>query len=407
MKKITTRHPERMRRIFLTVIFSLWTVWIFADDKINTEFRSKEWQKEQGKEETGYVSFLMEKPGDTLVLRVGSPIYNRFRNIIRNEMDTKGHSTNAFANLILKLEEIDGVGPNTLVVFKRDRGISTIYEAHNHEKELSGWKVYLYDQGKGWVEIVLEDGGIYTVIMPLNSVIILPTYEIYNALTSNSIGNRYKNSGLAIWDETKGIGYAVIDIPMELVEGDIARSLKALIRVPLMGVQLGGTLASKTVRLPVDFVMSAVFGFRSIFFDNTQLSRDERVALIMDNNKYDVSLTFGNIQVEGEANFGHPYALAKESNYIQLDGKRILMEWTVFDNKDPFLTGFFGAIVTYQKKQLLFLGKIDGMHDIDIKGDIIQLQEPVTLESESILNYFKKYDSAIGYSVIGTFHFDD
>lgn len=387
-----------MKKVVVSFI-SLLSLTALAQNQI--QFRTEEWQKEHGKERRGYVSFLTEKTGDVIAIRVGSPLFNRLRNVIRNDLDA-GRGINNFAEALLKIEDMEGVGPNTLLVIKLKKFSGSVYEANNLRKEFPDWQMYLYDQGKGFIEIFLENGIVYGVLLPLNTVINLPLAEVLNAFSGDSIWKRYQNSGLAIWDDTKGIGYALADVPMELIEGDIARSLKALTRVPFCVVELGGTLVTKTLRLPVDLVMSGVLTIRSAT-NNTKLSTRDRARMVRKNSDYDVTLSFGNKNVEGEATLIRP---SRGDSLLVINGERIALRWTVFENEDSFLPGMFGATFKFQEKRYLLLGSIDGRLDVEMKGEIIELQEPVELETEAIYNYFVKYWS-VTEKAVGVFHFDD
>ena len=145
--------------------------------------------------------------------------------------------------------------------------------------------------------MLVEDGIFYTAVIA-STPVVGSLFEIYNALESDSICESFRNSGLAVWDASRGTVYAAVDIFSELSEGDVARAVKALIRVPLSGAQLGVTVATKAVRLPFDLTMSAVSGIRSLFVDDNAETgtRDLDETLkqkIIDNNTYDAVIHFG------------------------------------------------------------------------------------------------------------------
>ncbi len=229
---------------------------------------------------TDTVTLESEFPKGSVILRVGSPIYNLLRNGIRN-MRANGEDIGGVGKTILVAENLPGVGPNSLLIFEfgviGGRGFVKVDDVHSfltqpHAPGCCGdIKTYLLDQGLGLAEIILEDGLLYP-IMGADQVSSVTLQEIVSAVKDPSIVQRFVNSGVSIWDAVKGPGYAAYGVYQEASEGDITRSLKSAIRIPISIFFLGSTIVNKTVRLPIDLVNSGIRKLIDLFSDEEQMS---------------------------------------------------------------------------------------------------------------------------------------
>lgn len=331
-------------------------------------------------------------PKADVLVRVGGPFFNYHRNKARNRIDA-GEKLNDFQRAVLNIEEKRGVYPGTPLIFSQEideegQPHLVIYEAL-YDKSIGG-RIFT-----GQIEAQWDNQGSY-LFLDLWAPGILFS-EIVNAVESDSIGKRYRNSGLAIWDASTGIVYSGIDVFRHLYDLDVTRAESAGARIFHNGVQLGITVLGKTLRFPIDLVMSAINGSGSLTFDGENDEEGDRKLMqhVIDDNDYDFDLTLDGMVVVGEATF-------REDNKgsISLNtGEKFDFDWISVHTPSIEL---FTARFTYDGKSYVCVGEIDGLFDIDIEGVILPEKDFERLQFENQLSLQEIKDS-----VIGKFRFDD
>jgi hypothetical protein len=210
------------------------------------------------------VDLLVEDPSGTIqkqMVRFRGPWFNIYLNAIRNALD-EGVDISVYENTLLHVTEINGVKTNMMLSADFERNENgdirlVLRETYRYDNGLEGWRYFLYNQGLGIVDLLVENVFGYTD-MSINMILIHPFLELKNSVKSDSVGTRFKNSGLAVWESFLGIPSAFLDIFEQATEGDPMGSLSAVVRIPVSALQFGNMTVNKTLRLPVDGVMSVV-----------------------------------------------------------------------------------------------------------------------------------------------------
>ena len=336
------------------------------------------------------VDWEMENPWYPETLRVGTPLYNFIRDGDRLVEDSSNRQS------LFELEKWSNVGPNDILVLRSFNAYGTSLDKGDVQIQETGVKYFLIHEGRGLVELALEPL-LNSFIMGAGKVGLQPTVEIFMALSSNEeLSKRLHNDWLAVWDSTKGTGYSLYDIFDKAAEGDVVRSLKAVVRIPFNGADLGLTLANKVLSLPFELLKSGYTVMEDVFIEDQD---DALLKRIEANNAYEIiDMKLHGKKVQGWANFHRldwvAYYFTSANKTYGVNGKWQLIR---IENER-----YFYSEIKLNGEDLVFIGTVDGDFDIDIEGKILPKAAFDALASTKTLSI-----TSVRRAAVGWFHFDD